>query len=247
MYPARRMRLGKASTSVVWVLAVIMLVLSGIGYRVLASRLERLVETSISLPVPLEAFPAEISFWVGRDLSIRSTTKEYMKRHFADDFLSRRYINSANEAWADVFVVYCSSRTGGILGHRPRVCYPGHGWVHDSTEASHFVSRTGRKIPCLIHLFHKPTPMRDHIVVLNFYILNGQLTADEKDFSGFGWRTPNITGNPARYIAQVQISSVLEDSVRKAAEDMADLMLDFFPDEAGTVRATRFRTPDVAF
>jgi hypothetical protein len=76
-------------------------------------------------------------------------------------------------------------------------------------------------------------------VVLNFYILNGQLTANEDTFSGIGWRTPNIGGNPARYVAQVQISSVLENSARKATADMSELLLDFLPDKNGKVRAAQ--------
>jgi len=228
--------LGKVSGWFIWVLAVLLLVLSGITYRLLASHFELLFDTPISLPVPLSALPAQIGDWVGRDLPIPNTTKEYMEKNFADDFLSRRYINAATGAWADVYIVYCSSRPGGILGHRPRVCYTGGGWVHDSTEPSQFVSRTGRQILCLIHRFHKPAPTHEQKVVLNFYILNGQLTADEDDFSGPWGRRPNIAGNPARYVAQVQISSVLENSIREAARDMADLVLDYLPDKNGKVR-----------
>jgi len=133
--------------------------------------------------------------------------------------------------------VYCSSRPGGILGHRPRVCYPGGGWIHDGTEPSQFISTSGKQIPCLIHRFHKPAPTYDQKVVLNFYILNGQITTNESDFSGIFGRRPNIAGDPARYVAQVQISSVLENSIREAAKDMTDLILDYFPDENGEVRA----------
>ena len=77
-------------------------------------------------------------------------------------------------------------------------------------------------------------------VVLNFYVVNGQITTDENVFSGFMWRTPNIAGNPARYVAHVQISSVLESSVRKAAKDMTDLILDFFPDENGKFKEAQY-------
>jgi len=72
---------------------------------------------------------------------------------------------------------------------------------------------------------------------LNFYILNGQITTDESDFSGPFGRRPNIAGDPARYVAQVQISSVLENSIRTAAKDMTDLILNFLPDRNGRVRA----------
>jgi hypothetical protein len=69
--------------------------------------------------------------------------------------------------------------------------------------------------------------------VLNFYIVNGAATIDESVFSGIGWRTPNIGGNAARYITQVEISSVLEHAVRSTASEIIESLFDFFPDEQG--------------
>jgi hypothetical protein len=233
-------KLGNVWTLLIWISAVLLLVSSGITYRLLASHLELIFDTQISLPVPLSGFPSEVGNWSGRDLPIWTTTREYMEKNFADDFVSRRYINSVTKAWADVYVVYCSSRPGGILGHQPRVCYVGHGWIHDGTEPSQFISRAGQQIPCLVHRFHKPAPMNAQIVVLNFYILNGQITTVENSFSGPFGRRPNIAGDPARYVAQVQVSSVLENSIRQAGKDMTDLILEFFPDENGKVRAIKY-------
>ncbi|NIP53353.1 MAG: exosortase-associated EpsI family protein [Phycisphaerae bacterium] len=234
-------KFGQVSGLFIWIFAVLLLVSSGITYRLLASHLEMLFETPVSLPVPLGAFPAQVYDWIGTDLTIPNITKEYIEKNFADDFLSRRYTNTSTQKWADVYVVYCSSRPGSILGHRPRVCYPANGWVHDGTESSQFVLRTGRSIPCLIHRFHKPTPAYDQKVILNFYILNGQITTREDDFSGPFGRRPNITGNPARYVAQVQISSVFESSIRTAAKDITGLVLDFLPDKDGKVRTNEFQ------
>jgi len=232
--------LGKTPTWFVWVLAVSLLISAGITYRVLASHFKLITDALITLPVPLSALPAQIGNWVGKNLPISTTTREYMEENFADDFLSRRYINAATKTWADVYIVYCSSRPGGILGHHPRVCYPGFGWIHDRTEPSQFISRTGQQIPCLINRFHKPAPANEHIVVLNFYILNGRFSTNENDFSGFFDRRPNIAGDPARYVAQVQISSVLEDSIRNLAKDITDLVLDYLPDENGKVQAVEY-------
>jgi hypothetical protein len=245
MYPigyncSMRAATGKIPLWFVWTLAVVLLVSAGITYRVLAAGLKHIVDTAITLPVPLSSFPSQIGNWVGKDLSIPNTTKEYMEKNFADDFVSRRYINSITKVWADVYIVYCSSRPGSILGHRPRVCYPGYGWIHDGTEPSQFISRAGRQIPCLIHRFHKPAPMSEQKVVLNFYILNGQLTADENAFAGILGRRPNIAGDWARYMAQVQISSVLENSIRTVAKDVTDLVLDYLPNENGKVRAVEY-------
>lgn len=240
-------RVSKVTTYLVWASTIILLVLSGVAYRVLASRLQLVTETPIRLPLPLSVFPSKIGNWTGTDLIIPTTTKEYMEKNFADDFISRRYINSSGNTWADVYIVYCSSRPGGILGHRPGVCYPAHGWIHDTTKRSQFISRTGRKMPCLINLFHKPAPTYEQTVVLNFYILNGQITTDESDFSGPFGRRPNIAGDPARYVAQVQISSVLEISIRLAAENLTDLILDFLPDRSSQIRRTADRKQRAEF
>lgn len=231
-------KLGTVSGLFIWILTVLLLASSGITYRLLASHLDLLLKTPISLPVPLSALPTQIGNWVGTELSLPSTTQEYIKENFADDFLCRRYMNNATGAWADVYIVYCSSLPASILGHRPRVCYPAHGWIHDSTEPSQIISRSGRQIPCLIHRFNKPAPTHDQKIILNFYILNGQFVTDESAFSGPFGRRPNFAGDPARYVAQVQISSVLEHSIRMAGEDMADWISNFLPDKNGRVRAT---------
>ena len=66
--------------------------------------------------------------------------------------------------------------------------------------------------------------------MLNYYILNGLITDDESKFAGVGFKAPNIAGDAARYVAQVQISSVMENSVRSVAAEMTDLILSYFPD-----------------
>ena len=124
-----------------------------------------------------------------------------------------------------------------MLGHQPRVCYPGNGWIHDSTDESNFTTKQGREVNCLIHRFHKPEPSYSEIIILNYYIVNGQLSTDQSGFSGFSGRKFNLSRNPARYVAQVQISSMMESSILKAAGDMTELILDFLPDENGGVSA----------
>jgi len=230
----RQVRLKGISASLIWICVVVLIVFSGIAYRVLASRLRLVVETPIELPVSLSAFPVKIGNWVGKDVPIPPNIQRVAGN---DDFLNRLYINESANQWANIYIAY-SARPRTMLGHSPEVCYVGGGWIHDSTEQSEVFTSTGRKIPCLIHRFHMPTLGYEEKVVLNFYILNGQITNDESGFSGVGWRTPNIAGNTARYVAQVQISSVLENSTRTAAKDMTKFVLDFFPDENGNVRVT---------
>jgi len=224
----------KSSFWVSWFLAISVLLLAGASYRITASRQKLVTETPIVLPVPLSSFPIEVSKWIGKDVPISTGIQRVAGN---DDFLNRLYINKSNNQWFNVYIAY-SARPRTMLGHRPQVCYVAGGWVHDTTDSSEVISLSGEKIPCLIHRFHKPYPQSDEIVVLNFYILNGQLTSNESGFSGIGWRTPNISKNIARYVAQIQISSVLESSVQAAAEEMTDLIVNFFPDKDGKVHAT---------
>lgn len=216
--------------------AVLLLIGAGAAYRGMASRLRTILNTPIELPVSLDAVPMDINGWTGQELATPAVTQDYMETNFADDFISRRYTNLAKGLWADVYVVYCSSQPAGILGHQPRVCFPAHGWIHDQTVASQIISAGQHPIRCLIHQFHNASTYQQ-VVVLSFYVLNGQITLTERDFAGFFGRRPNLSGDPARYVAQVQVSSVLENCVRLAASDLADTLLAFLPDQDGRVRA----------
>jgi len=218
-------------------LAIMLFLGAGVVYRVAASRLQRIRDNPIALPVPLRAIPMEIGPWTGHDMPLPSTTEEYMRTNFADDYVSRRYTNTAEGAWADVYVVYCSTYPSGLLGHKPDVCFPAHGWIRDSSTPTELTTRSGQEIQCLSHQFHKPPPAYGQVSVLSFYVLNGGITRRERDFSGFWGRTPNISGNRARYVAQVQISSAFAPSASTAARDLVDTILTFLPDRNGYVKA----------
>lgn len=233
----------KKAVAFIWVAAFFLLVFTGITYRVLGSQLKITTATSIKLPIPLSDFPKQVGNWIGGDINIPTTTREYMERNFADDYFSRRYVNSAEKTWVDVYVVYCSTRPGGILGHRPGVCYPAHGWLQESTEESQFTSRSGQQIDCLVQKFRQPAPALDEVCVLSFYICNGRPTAKESDFSSIFGRKANTSRDPSRYVAQVQISSVMESSIRKAAQDVTDLVLNFLPEDTSKVRLAEFIRP----
>ena len=217
-------------------MAMVLLVVVGICYRLMATKMNVIVTTPIKLDVPLSEFPMRIGQWIGRDVPLSETILEVAAN---DDFLSRLYVNESNNQWANVYIAY-TARPRTMRGHRPRVCYKANGWTHEGTEHVRVISNSGRKIRCLLHNFQKSTFETEQIIVLNYYIVNGQITDDESVFSGLGWRTPNIDSNPARYVAQVQISSLQEMSVRSAAKDFTDLVLSYFPDENGKVKASEY-------
>jgi hypothetical protein len=214
--------------------AIGLIVLSGIGYRAAAVRLERVVQNPVMLPIPLKAISLKLNDWTGRDVELSATV---LRQAANDDYINRLYSNDDSQLWANVYVAY-SARPRTMLGHRPDVCYVGAGWVRDTTEVSSFKSAGGQPMPCLIHRFHKPNDSGEELVVLNFYIVNGIASADERLFSGLQWRTPNIGGNIARYVAQVQISSALEHTVRTVAGEFIDALMQYLPDTQGRIAAT---------
>lgn len=224
---------GSMPTSFAWALGVLLLICGGVTYRVVASRLKLVVGTAVTLPMPLDCLPREVGHWVGEDVPIPANIQRVAGN---DAFVNRLYTNRVSRQWANVYIAY-TAHPRTMLGHRPQVCYVAAGWVHDRTDEGTLVSERGRKIPCLVHYFHRYAPDREETAVLSFYIVNGQLTCDESVFSGVGWRTPNISGDPAHYVAQVQISSALENSARAAAECIAEPVLDLLPDPDGKVRA----------
>ncbi len=219
--------------ALVWLSAVLVMAGSGVGYRVWAHRLKTAAEGVISPAVPLKAFPFRLAEWSGRDVPISENVRQVAGN---DDSLNRLYINDSTGQWANLYIAY-SGRPRTMIGHRPEVCYVSGGWVYEDTRGAEVLSPVSRKIPCLIHRFRRPAPDYAEVVVLNFYILNGRIIRSEEGFTGLGWRTPNIAGDPARYVTKVQISSVLETSVLSAARDFTETILDFFPNSEGVVRA----------
>src|SRR4030042_348318 len=144
MYPIKRKRLAKGagvfysisfgtvkmSVFRVWILAVLLLVCSGITYRALASRLKLVVGTPVELPVPLSAFPKQIGHWAGNDVPI----SENIQRAAGNDaFLNRLFINKSSNLWANVYIAY-TAHPRTMLGHRPQICYVAAGWVPESTH-----------------------------------------------------------------------------------------------------------------
>jgi hypothetical protein len=215
------------------ILTLLAMVLCGLACRTVASRLQTSAATPIVLPVPLKLFPLTIADWAGKDMSFDENVVRAVRN---DDYCNRLYTNKEADRRVNFYIGY-SGRPRTMFGHRPDVCYVGAGWIHSSTVKSDFISRSGRRIPCLIHRFHTPEPRQEEIVVLNYYVVNGKPSNDENTFSGMAWRTPNINGNIAYYVTQVQINSVIESAVLAFASDSADMILSFLPDERGAVAA----------
>jgi hypothetical protein len=208
-----------------WLIAVLSLLLTGAFYRSEARRLESISSKIGKLPLPLKELPRDIGDWKGNDIAIPELVQKAADN---DDFVCRLYVNKLTGQWARIYVGF-SGRPRTMIGHTPTICYVSAGWVWDSSERSQLRYQGDNMIPCLIHRFHKPGFSGRELVVLNFYVINGQISCDESAFSGISWRAPCVAGSYARYVAQVQISSTLEAFVLAAGSDLTATLMDFFP------------------
>lgn len=210
-----------------WLAAILILVVSGYFYRVLTDKFEKQLANSVSLEVPLKNFPFAVNGWEGEDSPL---PEGIIAAAGNDDHLNRIYRHREGNKSANLYVAF-SGRPRNMLGHQPEICYPANGWVHVESYPLQIGLETGEELPCLVHKFDKGSGRG--IYVLNFYIINGIASNDDEGFSGLNWRTPNIDGDLANYVSQIQISSRYENSVITAAEDFGDSLLVFFRQQIG--------------
>lgn len=227
-----------------WAAVCVALVICGTGYRLTMAKYGPPMAQRIVLPIPLSLFPTTIGAWVGQD---KPLSKEVEQIAGNDDYINRLYVDNSGREWVSFYIAY-SGRPRTMVGHRPQVCYISAGWVHDATEPAQVGLASGASVPCLVHRFHQPPPRTGDMVVLNYYVLNGITTNNEEDFTGVSWRLPNIQGNPAWYVAQIEISSTSEAAVRRFAALTGDEVLARLPDRNGQVAAafTRDRSASPA-
>ena len=215
-----------------WVSAVLVLLVSGALYRAERAGLHESFEAGSVSVVDLSALPLEIGSWVGEDVRLREDVVQAAKM---DDSLSRLYLNKSANQWANIYASF-SARPGIMVGHRPEVCYVSAGWVLEGSQESQFRSVSGTELPCGLHSFRRMQPYDERLVVLNYYVLNGKVVCTENKFSGVEWRGLKIGDSAVHYVAQVQISSTLENSARAFAEQVTESMLDILPEEDGLLK-----------
>lgn len=206
------------------VTAILVLLGSRTIYRFWAAHLYAQSSREILPAIPLRTFPYSIGPWDGVDVPISETV---LKVAANDDYLSRSYTDPVRHLQSTLYVAY-TAEPRRMLGHRPRVCYVGSGWVHDNTQEQILQVSGGRKIPCLVHRFHKTGLAYQEIVVWNYYVVNGDITSDYTQFTGLRWRRPKMNDGRVDYVAQVQISSASEVAAEKLMQDLTEAILRHF-------------------
>ena len=193
-------RTGRWGIVIFW---CIILLAVGFLLRVLGPERAASGESLVRLERPLSELPLVFGSWEGVDVPVDPQVLQVANN---DDYVSRRYYDRSTGKFVDFYLAY-TARPANMLGHRPSVCYPAQGWQSTEPAEVELTLPNGKRMQCLVHRFSRDLPTPANLVVLNYYVLQGQPTADWTDFWGPKWRRPNFAKDPNFYVAQVQVAT----------------------------------------
>jgi EpsI family protein len=182
-----------------FVLALVVLVVTGVAYRAAAVYFGRSAEGAALPPGALSGLPLRIGEWEGREISM---DEAIVRRTDTDALLNRAYTRRAGTEHVGLFLAY-GVRARDLMPHRPEVCYPGQGWTYHGTEELTLDLGGGSRLPCRICRFTRGGLSDSEVNVLNYYIVDGEYCPDVSLLRSKGWRG---TGS-IRYMAQIQIAA----------------------------------------
>ena len=178
------------------VAGLLMLVYSA-AYHVLAARLAAPVNTTLLSPAELERLPLQIGGWTGQEAPL---DEAIVRATNTDAHISRRYSRHNTSENISLYVAY-GVRARDLMPHRPEVCYTGAGWTLVDKRSMELFLGDGMKMPCSVFQFSRGTLNTKKIVVLDYYIVDGQYCRDVSLLRSKAWRGSGTV----RYVAQVQI------------------------------------------
>ncbi|UCF16329.1 MAG: EpsI family protein [Phycisphaerales bacterium] len=200
--------------------AGIVMFTTGIGYRVLAARLAAPVETISLSSEALARLPMQLGDWAGRESPLDDAVVEATD---TDAYVSRKYsrANGLDSVW---FYIAYGGRARDLMPHRPEVCYTGAGWTPIYRRSTELTLSDGMQLPCNVMQFSRGTLNKERVVVLDYYIVDGEYSHDVSLLRWKAWRGSGTVG----YVAQVQIVASVTptlnlDSAGKSVYDFAVL------------------------
>jgi len=229
----------RRSVAAAAIAASFLMLIFGLGYHVLAARLESPVHTITLSPAALERFPMQIGDWVGQEVPM---DEAIVRRTDTDALINRRYSRSIALENVGLYVAY-GVRARELMPHRPEVCYPGAGWTLIDKRSIELPLSDGMQLPCRILEFSRGTLNTTKVLVLNYYIVDGQYCNDVSLLRSKAWRGSGTV----RYAVQVQIvASVTNNYI---ADSVAKMICDFAVESASSIfrlfeSAEETRRPD---
>jgi EpsI family protein len=215
------------------VVASFLMLVFGLTYRVLAARLSAPVNTAPVQPAVLEQFPLQIGGWRGEEVPL---DEAIVRQTGTDAHLNRRYVRGGGLECVS-FYVACGVKARDLMPHRPEVCYTGAGWTLTDRRSVELPLSGSAKLPCNLMQFSRGTLNTQKVVVLDYYLVDGQYCADVSLLRSKAWRGSGTV----RYVAQIQIVTPVTATFR--AEAAAKAVSDFAV-ESAALTASLFDDPE---
>jgi EpsI family protein len=209
----------------------------GLGYRVLAARLSAPVNTTPISPETLAQLPLQIGDWIGREVPL---DEAIVRATDTDAHVNRRYLRHSGLESVSLYIA-TGVNARDLMPHRPEVCYTGSGWTLTKRDSMELPLSNGMKLPCNVLQFSRGALGSSKVMVLDYYIVDGQYCSDISLLRSKAWRGSGTVD----YVVQVQIVTSVSiaqtaDSARKiisdfasaSAQSIADLFEDAVKDQS---------------
>jgi EpsI family protein len=190
----------------------------GIGYRVLAARLASPVNTTPIDSAVLAEFPTQIGAWTGQDVPM---DEAIIRATDTDARINRLYARHGGMESILLYVA-CGVKARDLMPHRPEVCYTGSGWTLMDRRSVVLPLSDGIELPCNLMQFARGALRAEKVMVLYYYIVDGQYSRDVSLLRSKAWRGSSTVG----YVAQVQLvvpvtATLTADSAQRIVSDFA--------------------------
>ena len=202
--------------------AGLLMLVSGIGYRVLAARLATPAGGAPIDPAVLEQFPMQIGSWTGQEVPL---DEAIVRATDTDAHLNRRYSRRGGLESVLLYIA-CGVQARDLMPHRPEVCYTGAGWTLVGRGSADHPLSDGTELPCNVMQFARGVLSADRVVVLYYYIVDGQYSRDVSLLRSRAWQGSGTVD----YVAQVQI--VIPVSATLTADSAQGIVTDFAGESA---------------
>jgi EpsI family protein len=182
----------------------------GAAHRSLTARLMNSAGISPMSPDALDKLPLQIGDWTGQEEPL---DEDIIEATDTDAHISRRYsrYNTSEQVW---LYIAAGIRARDLMPHRPEVCYTGAGWTRVSSDARELLLEDGKELPCSVFQFSKGALNTKNVIILDYYVVDGQLCRDISLMRSKIWRGSGTI----RYVAQVQIvTDITTDRTAEAA------------------------------
>lgn len=203
----------------------------GLGYRAVAAKMESPVNTTPVSQEALDRLPLKIADWTGRDTPVDANIIEATD---TDAHISRQYV--LNSGFGSVSLWIASGvRARDLMPHRPEVCYVGSGYTLVKQQSPDLDMADGGILPCSAMEFSRGTLNSNRVLVLYYYIVDGQYCRDVSQ-----WRY-KLVWTQIGYIAQVQVVTAISQTT---SADVAMRQASGFAVESAPLIAGLFRTAE---